>query len=78
MKHLITLLSFIFLLTCLFDSESDKIIGDYESVWIDIPKTRRINKGEEILPAHVSEIEHHSSSIIAKQQYSLYQPVIFC
>jgi hypothetical protein len=58
----------LFLSSCLFDSDSDKIIGDYETVWIDIPQTRSINKGEEIVPAYVSEIGHNANFIIAKQQ----------
>ena len=67
-KFLITIFSSVFLSSCLFDSDSDKIIGDYETVWIDIPQTRSINKGEEIVPAYVSEIGHNSNFIIAKQQ----------
>lgn len=67
-KFFITIFSSIFLSSCLFDSSSDKIIGDYETVWIDIPQTRRISKGEEIVPAYVSEIGHNSNFIIAKQQ----------
>ncbi|MGB4775764.1 MAG: DUF3997 domain-containing protein [Daejeonella sp.] len=58
----------IFLSSCFFDSDSDKIIGDYETGWIDIPQTRSINKGEQIIPAYVSEIGHNSNFIIAKQQ----------
>ena len=67
-KFLIIIFSSIFLSSCLFDSDSDKIIGDYETVWIDIPQTRSINKGEEIVHAYVSEIGHNSNFIIAKQQ----------
>jgi hypothetical protein len=67
-KLFITIFSSIFLSSCLFDSDSDKIIGDYETVWIDIPQTRSISKGEEIVPAYVSEIGHNSNFIIAKQQ----------
>ena len=67
-KLFITLFSSLFLSSCLFDSDSDKIIGDYETVWIDIPQTRSINKGEQIVPAYVSEIGHNSNFIIAKQQ----------
>jgi len=67
-KLFITIFLSIFLSSCLFDSDSDKIIGDYETVWIDIPQTRSINKGEEIIPAYVSEIGHNSNFIIAKQQ----------
>ena len=58
----------IFLLSgCLFDSDSDKIVGDYETIWIDIPQTRRITKGETIVPGYVSEIGHNADYIIAKQ-----------
>ena len=64
---LILLLSTFTLASCLFDSDKDKIIGDYETIWIDIPQTRGINKGEEIVPAYVSEIGHNSNFIIAKQ-----------
>lgn len=67
-KFLIPVFSSILLSSCLFDSDSDKIIGDYETVWIDIPQTRSINKGEEIVSAYVSEIGHNSNFIIAKQQ----------
>ena len=68
LKLLITIFSSILLSGCLFDSDSDKIIGDYETIWIDIPQTRSINKGEEIIPAYVSEIGHNANFIIAKQQ----------
>ena len=57
----------IFLSSCLFDSDSDKIIYDYETIWIDIPQTRSISKGEEIVPAYVSEIGYNLKYIIAKQ-----------
>ena len=52
---------------CLYDSDSNKIIGDYETSWINIPKTRGINKGETLLLPYVSEIGHNSDYIIAKQ-----------
>ena|SRR5688572_1325644 len=59
---------FTFLLSgCFFDSDSDVIIGDYKTSWIDIPQTRSINKGGEVVPAYVSEIGHNSKYIIAKQ-----------
>lgn len=67
-KFFIAIFSSILFSSCLFDSDSDKIIGDYETVWIDIPQTRSISKGEEIVPAYVSEIGHNSNFIIAKQQ----------
>ena len=56
---------------CLFDSDSDKIVGDYETIWIDIPQTRGISKGETIVPGYVSEIGHNANFIIAKQQEQL-------
>lgn len=67
MKLFITAFSSFFLSGCLFDSDSDKIIGDYETIWIDIPQTRSINKGEQVVPAYVSEIGHNSNFIMAKQ-----------
>lgn len=67
-KYFISLLSALFFSACLFDSDSDKIIGDYETIWIDIPQTRTINKGEQIVPAYVSAIGHSAHFIIAKQQ----------
>lgn len=65
---LITIFSLIIFSSCLFDSDSDKITGDYKTIWIDIPQTRSITKGEQIIPAYVSEIGHNSNFIIAKQQ----------
>ena len=57
----------ILLSSCLFDSSSDTIVGDYETIWIDIPQTRGISKGERIVPEYVSAIGHNSRYIIAKQ-----------
>jgi hypothetical protein len=67
-KYFIPIILLTILSSCLFDSDKDKIIGDYETTWIDIPQTRSISKGEEIVPAYVSEIGHSSNFIIAKQQ----------
>ncbi len=67
-KSLITVVLSIFLSGCLFDSDSDTIVGNYETTWIDIPQTRSINKGKELVPAYVSSIVHNSNFIIAKQQ----------
>jgi hypothetical protein len=66
-KFLTALFLSVFLSSCLFDSDSDKIVGDYETIWIDIPQTRSINKGEKIVPAYVSEIGSNLNFIIAKQ-----------
>jgi hypothetical protein len=56
-----------FLQGCLFDSGSEKIVGDYKTIWIDMPQTRGISKGETIVPGCVSEIGHNANFIIAKQ-----------
>ncbi len=66
-RTLILILSLFTLSGCVFDSDSDNIIGDYETSWIDIPQTRNISKGEQIIPEYVSEIGHNSKYIIAKQ-----------
>lgn len=68
LKLFIIFLASFFLSGCWFDSDSDKIIGDYETAWIDIPQKRSINKREPIIPAYVSAIGHNSNFIIAKQQ----------
>jgi len=52
---------------CFFDSDFDTITNDYKTGWIDIPQTRNISKGEEIVPAYVSAIGFNSKYIIAKQ-----------
>ncbi|MDZ7897547.1 MAG: hypothetical protein U5N85_05910 [Arcicella sp.] len=67
-KIFIIIFSSILFSSCLFDSDSNKIIGDYETVWIDNPQTRSINKGEEIVHTYVSEIGHNSNFIISKRQ----------
>jgi hypothetical protein len=72
MKNIIPIIIIIALTTslfssCIFDSSSDNIVGDYETIWIDIPQTRSISKGEEVVPEYVSAIGHNSRYIIAKQ-----------
>ena len=66
-SSIILILSILSFSSCLFDSDTDKIVGDYQTTWIDIPQTRGINKGDEIVPAYVFEIGHNSNYIIAKQ-----------
>jgi hypothetical protein len=68
MRILIAISLTTILSSCLFDSDSDTIIGDYKTGWIDIPQTRRIKKGAVIVPAYVSAIGHNLNFIIAKQQ----------
>ena len=59
--------------SCLFDSGSDDIVGEYKTTWIDLPETRNINKGEQVVPEYVSEICHNSRFIIAKQHPIKYE-----
>jgi len=57
----IVIVALVFLSGCLFDGDSDTIIADYETAWIDTPEKRKIYKGEQIVPAYVSEIGHNST-----------------
>lgn len=65
-RHIIIIYSF-FLSGCLFDSVSDNVADDYEVVWTDTYETRRLNKGEQIVPAYVFAVGHNSKFIYAKQ-----------
>lgn len=67
LNKLILFLLICFLSSCYFDSDSDVITGDYKTSWIDIPQTRTISKGRDLVPAYVSEIGYNSKYIIAKQ-----------
>ena len=57
----------------IFDSDSDKIIGKYEVLWIDTPNTRAVcerysSTGSIVLiPEYVFAVGHNSEFIIAKQ-----------
>lgn len=57
----------------LFDSDSDKIIGKYEVLWIDTPNTRALcerysSTGSSVLISeYVFAVGHNSEFIIAKQ-----------
>ncbi len=59
----------------LFDSGSDRIIGSYHALWIDMQENRGISKEVEgssgsfigIVPNYVFEVGHNEHFIIAKQ-----------
>lgn len=75
---LLTLLfAFLALNSCfIFDSKADKIIGDYEVIWIDTPKSRAVCKrfsstGSTVLiHEYIFAVGHNSDFIIAKQHPS--------
>jgi len=52
---------------CLFDSGVDTVVEDYKVMWIDVIESRRLNKGEELVPAYVFAVGHDSKFIFAKQ-----------
>lgn len=61
--------------SCFFDSESNRIIGDYKILWIDLPANQTISKEYEnnpssssvIIPEYVFAVGHNEDFIIAKQ-----------
>ncbi|MCT8341244.1 DUF3997 domain-containing protein [Flavobacteriaceae bacterium TK19130] len=73
-KFFILLLGILTLHSCyLFDSDSDKITGKYEVLWIDTPNTRAVcerysSTGSSVLISeYVFAVGHNSEFIIAKQ-----------
>lgn len=67
-SKLYTAILFSFLLaSCLFDSGSDNVAGDYEVVWIDTFESRALSKGEEIVSEYVYAVGHDSKYIYVKQ-----------
>jgi hypothetical protein len=60
---------------CIFDSESDKIIGKYIVICIDIPQNQTISEQDEInsqvsatiIEPYVFSVGHNNDFIIAKQ-----------
>ena len=61
--------------SCLFDSGSDRIVDDYEVVWIDVSSSRRLNKHEGLVPAYVFAAGHNSRFVFVKQ-YPLSQKTL--
>lgn len=73
-RNLILTLGTLILNSCfMFDSNSEKIIGNYEVLWIDTPNSRAVcerysSTGSTVLiPEYVFAIGHNSEFIIAKQ-----------
>src|SRR6478752_8149624 len=64
-----------FLTGCLFDSSSDRIIGKYKVLWIDLPQNQMLVKENKlhsssslaILEPYVFAVGHNKNYIIAKQ-----------
>ncbi len=60
---------------CLFDSSSDRIIGKYKVLWIDLPQNQMLVKENElhssssstIIEPYVFAVGHNERFIIAKQ-----------
>ena len=78
LKNIILLFATLYLLIgCfgLFDSGSDKIIGRYIVLWIDLPQNQMLSKQDElhssgsseIIPAYIFAVGHDNNYIIAKQ-----------
>ncbi len=73
-KTLVLILGILILNSCfIIDHDSDKIIGNYEVLWIDTPNTRAVCKrysttgSAVIIPEYVFAVGHNSDFIIAKQ-----------
>lgn len=77
MKKLLVLLSFFLLVSCfgLIDSNSERVIGNYIVVWIDLPANQSLSEefergssgSSEIVPDYVFAVGHNEDYIIAKQ-----------
>ena len=66
-KNIISLLFIFSLTSCLFDSGTDNVVGDYKVTWIDVIESRNLNKQEELVPAYVFAVGHDSKFIFVKQ-----------
>jgi hypothetical protein len=76
-KFIILTLTTLFLSGCfgLFDSSSDRIIGNYIVLWIDLPESQTVSVQDEmnsssstpIVPEYVFAVGHNADYIIAKQ-----------
>ena len=73
-KQLILILGILTLNSCfIFDSDSDKIIGNYEVLWIDTPNSRAVceryssTASAVLIREYVFAVGHNSEFIIAKQ-----------
>lgn len=50
-----------------FDSDSDQIVEDYQISWVDLPETRALHKGEQLVPPYVFAAGYDSRFIFAKR-----------
>lgn len=75
-KNILLLLWAFFVLTgCLFDSSSDRIIGKYKALWIDLPQNQMLVKEDNLhssssstlIESYIFAIGHNKHYIIAKQ-----------
>lgn len=68
-KFIIAILTAILFTSCfgLFDSGSDKVVDEYEVIWIDVQESRSLKKGETLVPAYVFAVGHDSKYIYSKQ-----------
>lgn len=76
MKNILLLFLAISLLTgCLFDSRSDRIIGKYIVLWIDLPENQSLDKefdlnssnSSTLIEPYIFAVGHNEHYIIAKQ-----------
>lgn len=61
------LLLSLFLACSVFDSDADQIVEDYQISWIDLPETRALHKGEQLVPPYVFAVGYDSKFIFAKR-----------
>jgi len=69
------LLTMSFLTGCLFDSSSNRIVGKYKILWIDLPQNQMLTKESKlysssslvILEPYIFAVGHNENYIIAKQ-----------
>lgn len=66
-KRLSSVVFFLSLTGCLFDSGTDSVVDGYEVIWIDVHESRSLSKGEELVPAYVFAVGHNKRFIYAKQ-----------
>mgnify|MGYP003406589680 CR=1 FL=1 len=60
-------LTFLFLACSVFDNGGDKVVDDYEVLWIDDRQQRALYKGEQLIPPYVFAVGYDSRFIFAKR-----------
>lgn len=74
-KIFLLFLTIPFLTGCLFDSSSDRIIGQYIVIWIDLPQNQMVAKQDKlhssssstILEPYIFAVGHNENHTTAKQ-----------